>query len=177
MKKGAGKQKGSGFEREVCKSLSLWMTHGKRDDIFWRTAMSGGRATISSKRPRCGRLWELSRRGAQVGDICAIHPLGHALTSRFLLECKYYKNLSIQSFFMVGEGLLTKFWQELNTKAEKAQLIPLLFARQNLVSPFIVTTTAGLELLGVQGYVRATARWGAHVLPLEDLFRFGKPCG
>ena len=36
--------KGSEFEREMCKCLSLWWTDSKRDDVFWRSAQSGGRA-------------------------------------------------------------------------------------------------------------------------------------
>lgn len=37
--------KGSSFEREFCKKLSLWVSDGKDPDIFWRTAGSGSMAT------------------------------------------------------------------------------------------------------------------------------------
>lgn len=42
--------KGSGFERELAKQLSLWWSHGDRDDLIWRTSQSGGRATQRAKR-------------------------------------------------------------------------------------------------------------------------------
>jgi hypothetical protein len=42
--------KGSGFERQLCKMLSTWISEGKTDDVFWRTAGSGGRATVRAKK-------------------------------------------------------------------------------------------------------------------------------
>lgn len=42
--------KGSSFEREVSKQLSLWFSHGESDSWIWRTAMSGGRATVRAKK-------------------------------------------------------------------------------------------------------------------------------
>jgi len=41
--------KGSSFEREICTILSKWWTNNERDDVFWRTAGSGARATTRSK--------------------------------------------------------------------------------------------------------------------------------
>lgn len=49
MKRGGGSHKGADFERDICKELSLWWTNGERDDVFWRTAGSGGRATNRAK--------------------------------------------------------------------------------------------------------------------------------
>ena len=45
-----GSAKGSAFERSVCKTLSLWFSKGKRDDLFWRTSGSGARATVRGKK-------------------------------------------------------------------------------------------------------------------------------
>jgi len=42
--------KGGNFERDICKYLSMWVTRQMRDDIFWRTAGSGGRATARMKK-------------------------------------------------------------------------------------------------------------------------------
>ena len=50
MKIGGGKQKGNAFERECCKVLSFWWSGGKRDDVFYRTQSSGGRATQRAKK-------------------------------------------------------------------------------------------------------------------------------
>jgi|688.fasta_scaffold00823_50 hypothetical protein len=42
-------KKGSAFEREFAKKLSLWWSEGKADDWFWRVGGSGGRATNRAK--------------------------------------------------------------------------------------------------------------------------------
>lgn len=49
MKRGGGKNKGSSFEREIAKTLSLWISKGETDDIFWRSTTSGARATTRTK--------------------------------------------------------------------------------------------------------------------------------
>jgi len=80
MKKGAGKAKGGAFERLICRKLSLWWTNGKRDDVFARTASSGGRATQRSKKGK-------STFG-QYGDIQAADPIGQPLIDLCAIECK-----------------------------------------------------------------------------------------
>ncbi len=77
---GQGKRKGSKFEREICKQLSLWWTDGEREDVFWRTASSGGRAVQRSKKGK-------GTAGGS-GDICAIDPIGKPLTDVFTMELK-----------------------------------------------------------------------------------------
>lgn len=72
--------KGSAFEREICKRLSEWWTNGERSDIFWRTACSGGRATV---RGRQG----LSTAGGH-GDITALDPIGEPFLKAFAVEIK-----------------------------------------------------------------------------------------
>lgn len=72
------KNKGSSFERKICKKLSMWWAG--RDDIFWRTAGSGGRATQRAKH-KCGTV-------NSAGDICALDPEGQPFIDCFLLELK-----------------------------------------------------------------------------------------
>ncbi|HDY87726.1 MAG TPA: hypothetical protein ENH82_06350 [bacterium] len=72
--------KGSNFEREICKQLSLWWTNGKRDDVFWRTAGSGARATTRSKQHQ-------STFG-QYGDVQATDPIGQPLIDICTIELK-----------------------------------------------------------------------------------------
>lgn len=80
--------KGSAFEREICKELSLWWTDGERDDIFWRSAGSGGRATNRTKKGKST--------SGQYGDITATDPLGVPLIKNVTIELKRgYKNWSI----------------------------------------------------------------------------------
>lgn len=77
----AGKsKKGGAFERSFCKQLSLWWTSGLRDDVFWRTAGSGGRATM---RRRKGQTTVNAH-----GDIMATDPIGEPLLDVFTLELK-----------------------------------------------------------------------------------------
>jgi len=43
------KSKGNAYERKVCRELSIWWSEGERDDLFWKTSNSGGRATTRAK--------------------------------------------------------------------------------------------------------------------------------
>jgi hypothetical protein len=72
--------KGGQFERDVCRQLSLWWTTGKRDDVFWRTAGSGARATV---RKKAGR-----KTFGSYGDITATDPIGQPLMKLLTLELK-----------------------------------------------------------------------------------------
>ncbi len=73
-------QKGSNFEREICKQLSLWWSDNKEDDIFWRTAGSGAMAKTRSKKGK-------STFG-QCGDVQATNPKGQPLIDMFSIELK-----------------------------------------------------------------------------------------
>lgn len=77
----ARQQKGSSFERDICRQLSVWWT-GDPDthDIFWRTSQSGGRAT---SRAKAGK-----RNKHHCGDIAAIDPSGARFTNLVTPELK-----------------------------------------------------------------------------------------
>ena len=75
-----GKGKGSQFERDICFALSRWWTQGVRDDIYRRSATSGGRATVRSK---VGK-----RTAGQYGDIAIADPLGQPLIALATIELK-----------------------------------------------------------------------------------------
>jgi hypothetical protein len=72
--------KGSGFEREMSKMLSLWWTKGKREDVFWRSTTSGARATVRS---RSGKATF-----GQYGDVQATDPIGQPLLDVCNIELK-----------------------------------------------------------------------------------------
>jgi hypothetical protein len=74
------RNKGGKYERAVCKQLSVWWTGGKRDDVFWRTAGSGGRATQRNRRGQ--------RTFGQYGDVQATDPIGQPLLDVFTIEIK-----------------------------------------------------------------------------------------
>lgn len=139
MKPGAGKRKGSGFEREVCKKLSLWITNGKRTDCLWRSAMSGGRATVQGRKGVDIR---------QAGDICSVSPEGHRLTDYFYMETKFHRVLQIDRFIILGTGKLAKFWQETIKQARKYERQPMLIAKQNgLPVLLIMQVAAGVQCI------------------------------
>lgn len=80
MRKGGGKNKGSAFEREVAKRLSLWWTDDEREDVFARSISSGAFATTRAK----------SSKGTfgQYGDLQAIDPIGQPLIDLCVIEIK-----------------------------------------------------------------------------------------
>ena len=89
--------KGSAYEREVCGLLSLWWTDGQRDDVFWRTHGSGGRANVRARRGR--------RTAGQYGDIGAVDDCGKALTDLLAVELKRgYNSDTIQAVLDRTDG-------------------------------------------------------------------------
>jgi hypothetical protein len=123
MKSGGSKAKGSAFERLICKRLSLWLSNNQSDDLLWRTSLSGGRATIGLNKD--------IKRSAQAGDIGAISAKGEAFTSRYIVECKHYKDLQIPSAVFGSTGHFVDFWQRLIVDAGKFEKKPMLIAKQN----------------------------------------------
>jgi hypothetical protein len=83
-------RKGPQWERDFCRSLSLWFSGGDPDaDWFWRTAGSGGRATSRRKKGKSA--------GRHCGDVCAIAPEGEPLLRVFSVELKRgYNRCTIQ---------------------------------------------------------------------------------
>ena len=144
MRPGGSKAKGGSFERQVCKDLSLWLTRGRRNDIFWRSAMSGGRATVHQK-GRKGRV----RMAHVSGDICAVDPIGASFIDMFYIECKHYKDLGLMQLLMKSSGRLANFWLHTKTKAYAVKKLPMLIAKQNGVSTFCLLNNEGVGELEV----------------------------
>lgn len=100
--------KGSAFEREISKSLSKWLTNGERDDIFWRSSQSGGRATTRAK---VGKTTSGS-----YGDITALHLIGEPFISLFCVELKrgYSKDTDILDLLDSKKSVpkLLDFWNQ-----------------------------------------------------------------
>ncbi len=138
------KQKGGQFERDVCKALSLWVSGGSKKDVFWRSAMSGGRSTIGKNK---GEVLS-----AQAGDISTISPIGYSLTNRFILEAKFYKSLEV-SGLVTGTGNLLSFWKVLKKDALFHKRVPLLIAKQNRIPTVLCTDQLGVHLLNAQEFI------------------------
>lgn len=130
MRPGGGKAKGSAFERQVCVALSKWVSHGKESDLFWRSAMSGGRATVARRKGVNIR---------QAGDICSVAPEGHAFTDQWFIECKFYKDLGIAQFLLNAKGPLAAFWETAIEQARLCDRNPLLIVKQNGSPVYVIT--------------------------------------
>jgi hypothetical protein len=123
VRKGGSKQKGAAFERDICKQFSLWLSQGERDDLFWRSAMSGGRATIGYK--------EGKKRNAQAGDITPISQAGARWSDRYAIECKHYQTLEFTPLCTSNKGNVQVFWKQARRDAFKADKNPILIMKQN----------------------------------------------
>jgi hypothetical protein len=167
MKAGGGKQKGAQFEREVCVALSKWISRSTKEDVFWRSAMSGGRATVSSK--RSGK-----RLSNQVGDISCIDPIGNKFMSSFAVECKSYADLDFKGL-ITGKGKLLEFWNEIANQAISYEKHPFLVARQNRVKPLVCLNHNGFSCLALlpSQTILISRPWDLYILKFD---RFVKAC-
>lgn len=136
MKPGSGSAKGAEFERHVCKLLSKWVTAGEKSDVFWRTSLSGGRATVARARGEHLR---------QAGDITAVAPEGHLLTERLYFELKFYKNLELVNFFIKNKGTLSLFWAKTVEEAASYERTPVLVAKQDRCPALLLTSPGALD--------------------------------
>lgn len=138
-KGGAGKRKGSAFERKVCEKLSRWIQPNTEETLFWRSAMSGGRATVRHARGK--------KDDTQSGDISCIHPEGAWLTEHFAIECKFYADLDIKSALLKNKGKLAKFWKEIRKVAKKHGKHPMLIAKENRTDTLLLINEEGYTSL------------------------------
>lgn len=164
MKPGSGKSKGSNFERLICPKLSLWISQGKRDDLFWRSSNSGGRSTVMFKKGGENRT--------QCGDITAIHPDGNPLTDRYLISCKFYRDLKIEGTVLGNKGGLSAFWTECLEEAKRHNKIPMLIAKQNNTPPFICLNDTGMVAFKVTGKYVVLLPNGMSILWLEKFLQY-----
>ena len=168
MRDGGGKSKGSSFERTICVALSKWLSHDEREDLLWRSSMSGGRATVARK---SGKVLQ-----SQAGDLSAIHPDGHNFTDFFYCELKSYNDLNYQGL-LTNSGNLYKFWQSTITEANSYKKQPMLIAKQNRMPIVVFIQSKSLELLCLHAAQCAIAapRHGLYGFLFDDFLKLAKP--
>lgn len=143
MRAGGSSAKGAQFERSVCVAFSLWISSGKREDLYWRTAMSGGRATLAIKGGKMNK--------SQLGDICAVDPEGALLIEHFVVECKSLKKLDLATGLVNKKGLLCGYWHDLCRRCRgQGERQPLMIAKENGTPPLLLTTRLGIDYLGFE---------------------------
>lgn len=103
--------KGRRFEIWLATELSKWWTNGERDDVYYHTHDSGGRAT---KRTAKGK----STKGLH-GDIHAVDPIGQPLLDLFVLECKNgYPRATLHDLLDKPNKAAKQTWEKWIEKAE-----------------------------------------------------------
>jgi hypothetical protein len=134
LKPGRGAVKGASFERSVCKSLSLWVSGGLHEDWFWRSAMSGGRATVGQ---RTGKhlAWH-------AGDISPTAPGAERLSEFFYIECKCVKSLDLNSWIFRRTGRGLQFWKDACVKANIYNKYPMLIAKENVTRTLLIVPSS-----------------------------------
>lgn len=137
MKPGGGKRKGASFERKICVCLSRWVSRGRREDLFWRSAMSGGRATLGRRKGK-DLQW-------QAGDVCAVHPDGHVLTDYWYIEVKNVRELMIDAFIMGLPCPMARYWRTACKEAKENSRHPMLIAKQFRGLTVVVMAAAQAE--------------------------------
>jgi hypothetical protein len=138
----AKSSKGSQYERDTCKQLSLWYTQDEKkphSDVFWRTSQSGGRATTRAKKGK--------KTAYAYGDVTFTDPIGQPFISKCLLELKrgYTKDISILDFLdkNKGEPILLKWWNksEKERRLAKRKYILIIFRRDRHKSCILMKGT------------------------------------
>lgn len=136
MKRGGGGKKGGEFERDVCKELSKAISGGLRKDLFWRTSMSGGRATLMR---RAGQ-----RNLSQMGDVSSLDSSSNWLTDRYMIECKHSKDTGLLPFLIHGGGKIANWVSTMEQQGHECQRRPLLVFRQNHMPILVLTRENGV---------------------------------
>ena len=162
MRKGGGKAKGSAFERLICKDLSLWVSDGKHKDVYWRSAMSGGRGTVAMAKG--------DKLSAQAGDVSSVHKLGHALIDKFMIECKAYRTLNFESLIK-DKGTLLAFWRHAAGEAEKYGKLPILIGKQNNYPIVVCLSRSGVKLLNAKPMKLRVYAADLYIMLFEDFLK------
>lgn len=151
MRAGGGKQKGAQFERDVCEALSRWIDPGGTDTHYWRSAMSGGRATV---RGRIGKKTE-----SQSSDLSAITEKGMLLLKKFSIECKFVADLELVTAMVSARGKMAGFWEQVLNDARDHRKAPMMVAKQNMWPAFVFMRSIDADVLfGVKAMTRHLER-------------------
>jgi hypothetical protein len=142
MRKGGGKAKGSQFERDSGRLLSLWLTDCARGDIFSRNVLSGGAFTAATKAGKAS--------SRMPGDLMAAHPLAFRFLSKFSVECKHHANIKLMQYLLDPKGTseLARIISLARHQAEHIKLEFMVISKQNRVEPIVfVSEPVGSRML------------------------------
>lgn len=169
------KKKGASFERDICKRLSIWISSGAHQDLFWRSAMSGGRATVIHKT-------QARKTSAQHGDIVAVGEGGMPLTNKFSIEAKFYSDLKLKTTLYGGMGRLDQFWKQCVEDANRSERLPMLIMKENMHDTLLCVDKEGwgvLKQLGVPTHCLQfiACQLGVRMMLMRDFLLYADPDG
>lgn len=118
MKKGGGKAKGSAFEREISKKLSIWMGAKDKDIWVWRSPSSGAVSTIANK------YNDFS------GDLIATNPIAEKFFRLYSIELKNGYSDAIIDKTLLQNSTIEKFWKQTINDAIKGNKDPILIFKR-----------------------------------------------
>ena len=162
-KKSRGKNKGNAFEREICRQLSLWWTQHlptPRDDVFWRTASSGGRAT---QRAKSGKQTK-----GHYGDVCASDPIGQPLLDMVTIELKRgYNHCTLHDLLDKPEGAVQQTYEKWIKQAQEESCLAgtkgwLIIHKRDRREPVVLMPS----FLNGRGFSRGPSRENGRPVPL-----------
>jgi hypothetical protein len=117
-----GKAKGSGWERDVSKILTKWISGKESPYLFWRSPSSGVLQTISKYKENTS------------GDIISLSPETDFFCSLFSIEAKIgYPDADFFKFFKdMKNDEIKSFWEQATTDALKSgKKAMLIFKKKN----------------------------------------------
>jgi hypothetical protein len=131
MKPGGGKAKGSGFEGQVAKKLSVALTPLS----FIRTQGSGAR--VGGKNfATIGKMFGADALKLFVGDVVPTNERDNGLTFLWSVETKFYKTQDNFTSLASGSANLYKWFKESQEDAVKIDKRPMLVFKWNHTSIF-----------------------------------------
>ncbi len=170
--------KGHGFEREVAKRISQWIS-GNKDTpyLIYRTSNSGATFTVNSRK---GKGHE-----SMTGDLTAIDESAKFFTDKISIECKTgYKTANIFSTFKGAKNdILRGFWEQATSDANKVGKEPMLVFKplgnkwlMGLTENFAGQFFPEMFLNKTRVHIKFNNELPILILfPFEDFFTYYKP--
>lgn len=122
MRPGGSNRKGGGFEREVCRKLTLWITGKPKPEILWRSATSGAKATQDAKQ---------GLRSGMGSDLVSVDPRSAWLTNAYSIEIKFRASFGSLRSLVTGKGGLCDWWMQVCADSVRDGRKPFLIFKQN----------------------------------------------
>jgi hypothetical protein len=119
------KAKGSNFENEIAKDLSLWVAEGKHKRIFMRSNISGALYTNDKKQ---NNQFQSEK---HAGDITWNEIEGTELIDHIYIECKRYKEFNFINFIKNEKYEFSKFWKKCLIESKDLNKIPFMLVKPN----------------------------------------------